>query len=348
MRPWRPPPASTRPDSRLPCRGRPARSRRSPTRSWSTIALPSYDARVRLVDSLIARSLPAVPRPLVRRFADRYIAGEATADAVNSVRALNGRRLMATLAVLGEFVEDGGQADETLQRYLELLSAVFEERLDANVSVKPSALGLLIDPPGARQRTRQLVESAARLGTFVRIDMEDSQLTDATLELYRGLRQEGHENVGIVLQSRLKRSLADIDALARLAPNVRLVKGIYIEPAEIAHSDPALINRALLRMLERLLDGGSYVAVASHDEAVLAGAQALLRERAVPPDRYEFQTLLGVRDELRDRLLAAGHRVRVYVPFGEQWYEYSLRRLQENPSLAGYVATDAVRSLVGR
>jgi proline dehydrogenase len=182
----------------------------------------------------------------------------------------------------------------------------------------------------------------------VRIDMEHSGLTDQTLAIYRTLREQGCDNVGIVLQAYLRRTFDDVRALADLTPSVRLVKGIYIEPPELAYTEGALVNRNFIALLRELVDMGCRVAVASHDEALVGEARRLADQRRLGPDRYEFQLLLGVKEPLRDELIAAGHRVRIYVPYGEAWYGYSLRRLKENPSIAGYVARDVVRGLAGR
>jgi proline dehydrogenase len=303
---------------------------------------------VRIVDRLIASSLPAVPRPLVRRFADRYMAGETMQDAVETVRALNAIGAAATVDVLGEFVHDTGQADRTAGQYVEILSAIAREGLDANVSVKLSALGLEIDPELARSHVEQVVAAAAEHGNFVRIDMEHSALTDATLDVYRWLRERGHDNVGVVLQAYLRRTFDDVRALAGLTPSVRLVKGIYIEPPEIAYTERTLVNRNFVALMNDLVERGCRLAVASHDEALVGEARRLADQRNLGADRLEFQLLLGVKEGLRDSLIAAGHRVRIYVPYGEAWYGYSVRRLKENPSIAGYVARDVLRGLAGR
>jgi proline dehydrogenase len=303
---------------------------------------------VRIVDRLIATSLPAVPRPLVRRFADRYMAGETLADAVSTVASLNRIGAAATVDVLGEFVHEPAQCQATADQYVQLLDAIAEDRLDATISVKLSALGLEIDPDLALGHLQRVVEVAAGHSNRVRIDMEHSGLTDQTLGIYRTLREQGRDNVGIVLQAYLRRTFDDVRALADLTPSVRLVKGIYIEPPELAYTERALVNRNFMALLRELVDLGCRVAVASHDEALVAEARRLADQRRLGPDRYEFQLLLGVKEPLRDELIAAGHRVRIYVPYGEAWYGYSLRRLQENPSIAGYVARDGVRGLAGR
>jgi proline dehydrogenase len=302
---------------------------------------------VRIVDRLIASSLPAVPRPLVRHFADRYMAGETMQDAIGTVRKLNVLGAAATVDVLGEFVTDVAQSQTTADQYVEILSAMAADGLDANVSIKLSALGLEIDPALAQSLAERVVSAAAGHGNFVRIDMEHSALTDATLGIYRALREAGHDNVGIVLQAYLRRTFDDVRALAELTPSVRLVKGIYIEPAAIAYTERSLVNRNFVALMNDLVDRGCRVAVASHDEALVGEARRLVDQRGLTGEQFEFQLLLGVKENLRDALIAAGHRVRIYVPFGEAWYGYSVRRLKENPSIAGYVARDVLRGLAG-
>ena len=297
-------------------------------------------------DRAVAASLPLVPRTLVRRFADRYMAGETLEDAVATVRRLNSQDTMATVDVLGEFIRVPEEAVATTTAYERVLDAIAAESLDANISVKLSGLGMELDDALADRMVARVLAAAERHDIFVRIDMEHSGLTDRTLRLYRGLREAGHEQIGVVLQAYLRRTMDDVRALADLTPSVRVVKGIYIEPEEIAYRDPAAINGNYVRVVDRLLAAGSHVAVATHDRSLIDEVLALLERRAVPRERYEFQMLLGVAEDVRRRLASAGHRVRVYVPFGDAWYAYSVRRLKENPSIAGYVARDVMRSFV--
>ena len=188
-------------------------------------------------------------------------------------------------------------------------------------------------------------EEERRLGTLIHHQAKE---VESQLHIYRELRQAGNDGVGIVIQSYLRRAIGDVRDLRDLAPRVRLVKGIYVEPAAVAYQDPTQINRSYVDLLEELIDGGSHVAVATHDESLITAAQRIARERGLSRDGYEFQLLLGVKEHLRDRLIGSGERVRIYVPFGEAWYGYSVRRLKENPSIAGYVAQDVARRLVGR
>ena len=213
------------------------------------------------------------------------------------------------------------------------------------MSVKPTGLGLAVDPQLCAESVRALARIAAGHGRFVRMDMEDSSTTTTTLDLYRRLRADGHDNVGIVLQAMLRRTLDDVAELAGLDPNVRVCKGIYVEPAEIAYQGDEAIRFNFVQTISALWASGAKVAVATHDDALVAKALELIREGGLGFERYEFQLLLGVRGELADELVAGGHTVRIYVPYGQKWYEYSLRRLQENPKIAGYVARDTLRAL---
>jgi proline dehydrogenase len=296
-----------------------------------------------IFDQAIARVLPAVPRPVVQRFSQRYIAGSTLPEAVAVVRRLNGEGKLATIDVLGEEITHEAEARAIAAAYRDVFDAIERESLASNVSIKLTALGLNL----SYDLCKENVESILAGGKFVRIDMEDSSVTDETLRLYRELREDGHENVGVVLQARLRRTLDDIDALADLRPNVRLCKGIYLEPPTIAYTDYEAIRASFVKALRALATvDGAHVAIATHDEWLLEQSLAQL-----PPNNqlsYEFQMLLGVREERASQLVRAGHRVRVYVPFGQQWYEYSLRRLQENPAMAGTIARSTVSRLLHR
>jgi proline dehydrogenase len=298
---------------------------------------------VALLDRAIALVLPAVPKPLVRALASPYIAGPTLEDAVAVVRRLNGEGKLATIDVLGEEITHADEAREIARAYHRVLARIEGEGLEANVSVKLTGLGLGLDYALCRENLVALVEDAAARGNFVRIDMEDATTTDDTLRLYRELRAAGHENAGVVLQARLRRTLADAQGL----DNVRVCKGIYLEPPDIAYEDADEIRASFRTTLRTLLDDGAYVGIATHDEELIEDALVQLRRRRLPPSGYEFQMLLGVRAARGDELVRDGHRLRVYVPFGTHWYEYSVRRLQENPRIAGYVAADTVRRLAG-
>jgi proline dehydrogenase len=299
-----------------------------------------------LLDRTIVRLLPAVPRPVVQQLSRRYIAGPELKDARETVRRLNAQGKMATVDVLGEEITNEEEAAAIVRAYLDVFADIERCDLDSNVSVKPTALGLNLGYDICRANLEAVVVDAASKGNFVRIDMEDSSTTDETLHLYRDLRAAGHDNLGVVLQATLRRTVADIRALADLRPSVRLCKGIYIEPPEIAYREFGAVRANYVRSLETLLDAQCYVGIATHDEWLLAEGKRLVAARGLDAMEYEFQMLLGVRPELGDRLIREGHRLRVYVPFGRHWYEYSMRRLQENPRIAGYIASDTIGRFV--
>jgi proline dehydrogenase len=295
-----------------------------------------------MLDRTIVRLLPAVPRPVVRRLSAPYIAGRTVDDAVRVVRGLNARGLLATIDVLGEEVSTAAEAHTIAGQYHEVLARIDASRLESNISVKLTGFGLDVDLDLCRENLLAVVEDAASRGNFVRIDMEDSATTDRTLQLYRELREAGHANVGPVLQACLRRTMGDAEGLE----NVRVCKGIYVEPPEIAYLDPEAVRANYVRVLEKLVGDGTYVGIATHDEYLIHEALRIVGD--LTPDRYEFQMLLGVRSARAEQLVKDGHRVRLYVPFGTQWYEYSLRRLQENPKIAGYIAADTVGRLFRR
>ena len=297
-----------------------------------------------LLDRAIALTLPVVPRGIVRRVANRYIAGETVDEALRVVAGLNERGIRATLDILGEHIHNLDQARRAATGYVGLLDAIDQRKLDANVSVKLTQLGLKVDARACFELTNQLVRHASELKNFVRIDMEDASCTTDTLQTYRQLRRD-HSNVGVVIQAYLRRTVNDVCALEDLRPNYRLCKGVYVEPREIAYQDMRVINRNYAYVLERLLRNGSYVGIATHDELMVWEAFRIIRDLKLPPTAYEFQMLLGVDEQLRDIIRAAGHHLRVYIPFGRDWYAYSVRRLRENPRLAGYVFKAMLKGL---
>ncbi len=301
-----------------------------------------------IFDRAIVRLLPAVPRPVVQKLSERYIAGPELKDAREAVRRINAEGKLATIDVLGEEITTEEEAAAIVRAYQDVFADIERCGLDANVSVKLTALGLKLGHDLCRDNLRTVVEDAASRGNFVRIDMEDSSTTDDTLRLYRELREEGHRNLGVVLQAMLRRTVSDIDALADLRPSVRLCKGIYVEPPELAYQDYEAVRASFVRALEALLAAGSYVGIATHDDWLLREGRRLVAEHGLTRDDYEFQMLLGVRAELGEELVVDGHRLRIYVPFGRHWYAYSLRRLQENPKIAGYIAADTLGRLIGR
>jgi proline dehydrogenase len=297
---------------------------------------------VSLLDRAVVRLLPAVPKPVVRVISSRYIAGERLDDAVKTVKCLNASGKLATIDVLGEEIAHAGEAAAIADEYLDVLDAIEREKLEANVSVKLTGFGLKLGYDVAEENLARVVERAEQRGIFVRIDMEDSTTTDDTLALYRELRANGHEGVGVVLQASLRRTLADVRGLH----NVRVCKGIYVEPPELQFQDADEVRESFAAAVEALLDQDAYVAIATHDEWVLDRSRELIASRGLDVDAYEFQMLLGVRERLGDRLVRDGHRLRIYVPYGRHWYEYSVRRLQENPRVAGYVAADVLGRVV--
>jgi proline dehydrogenase len=289
-----------------------------------------------LLDRIIARTLPVVPKPIVRKVANRYIAGETVDEALPVVARLNERGFRTTLDILGEHTRNLEQARFAVKQYVHLLEEIDRRKLDANISVKLTQFGLKVDMPACLEMTGRLVRRAKELNNFVRIDMEDSSCTTDTLQIYRTLRAD-HTNVGVVIQAYLRRTLDDVAALENLRPNYRLCKGVYVEPPDIAYQDMPDINRNYVLILERLFKNGSHVGIATHDPRIVREAYRLIGELKLPTTAYEFQMLLGVGEPLRDRIRAAGHHLRVYIPFGGDWYAYSVRRLRENPRLAGYV-----------
>jgi len=303
---------------------------------------------VTLLDRAIVRLLPAVPKPVVRRFSARYIAGATLDDAVQVVKALNAEGKVATIDVLGEEITHEDEALAIAQAYRDVFARIERDHLDSNVSIKLTALGLDLSYELCRANLEDVVRHAAANGNFVRIDMEDSSTTSETLRLYRELREAGHDNVGVVLQAYLRRTLDDVRSLADLKPNVRLCKGIYVEPPSIAFTDYEAVRASFVRSLDELLHSGAYVGVATHDEWLIGEALRRIEQRELDRGAYEFQMLLGVRESRASELVGAGHRLRVYIPFGEKWYGYSLRRLQENPAMAGTVARATVGRMLGR
>jgi len=290
-----------------------------------------------LFDRLVSLTLPIVPKPIVGYFSRRYIAGENLDQAFAVSRQLLDRNALVTMDILGEFIEELSEADTNTAQYVDLIRQVARAGLpDTNVSVKLTALGLQLDKAACLANLRKLMDAIRETGNFLRIDMEDSPCTDDTLELYRVLRDEYPGMVGVVLQARLRRSMADIDAHIHPQANYRLCKGIYLEPEEIAFTEAGPIRTSFTALLERMIETGAYVGIATHDEQLVDEAIGLIEKHGLAKDRYEFQMLLGVTEVLRQRILDAGHRLRVYVPYGVQWYPYSVRRLRENPQIAGY------------
>jgi proline dehydrogenase len=288
-----------------------------------------------VLDRAVAGSVRFLPRRLVRRVAGRYIAGSRVEEALDAVRGLAAQGCLATVDILGEHVHRREQALATVAAYEDLLARIEDAALPAGISVKPTAVGLALDYGLCLANLRRLAGAAASRRRFMRVDMEESTWTSATLDLVTALH-ENHPNVGAVIQARLRRSEGDIERLTADRISVRLCKGIYLEPPDKAYTDFTEIRERYLRLLDRLLAAGCFVGIATHDAFLVDQALRLVEHHR--RSRFEFQMLMGVRERLRANLVAAGHRVRVYVPFGEDWYSYSVRRLQENPKMATQVA----------
>ncbi|HET9226178.1 MAG TPA: proline dehydrogenase family protein [Thermoanaerobaculia bacterium] len=284
---------------------------------------------------LLVTGLPAVPKPIVGKVASRYVAGETLADAVRAVRNLNQQGAMATLDLLGEEVQEREKAVAAVEEYLRVFDAIQAEGLDSNVSIKLTMLGLKIDESFCRDNVERIVVKAKEHGNFVRIDMEDYTTTDATLRIFQELYAR-YGNVGPVLQAYMRRTLADIAALPE-GSTARLCKGIYVEPRTVAWKGYETVRANYVRALEKLFERGIYTGIATHDEYLACRAVGLIDKHGLKREQYEFQMLLGVDEELRRILIAGGHRLRVYVPYGRDWYPYSIRRLRENPEVARHV-----------
>ena len=289
-------------------------------------------------DVLVKYGMPWVPKPIVSRVASRYVAGESIDDAVRILREMNAEGAMGTVDVLGEEVQDRSKTERAVSQYLDLLDRIEAEGLDANISIKPTMLGLKIDADLCADNLSTVAARAAKLGNFVRIDMEDHTCTDATLQLYRRIHDAYPTAVGIVLQSYLHRTTTDVADLLPLNPNIRMCKGIYREPRAIAWEDFETIRANFIYNMEKLLAAGAYVGIATHDPYLVWAGMTAVDRLQVDRSGYEFQMLLGVDPELRSIILSAGHRLRVYVPYGRDWYPYSMRRLRENPTIAHHVA----------
>ncbi len=290
-----------------------------------------------LTNRLILSFIQLLPKRLVKPFAMRYIAGERLDDAVRVVRALNSKGLMATLDVLGENVSTREESLAAVGACERILHTINEAHLDSNLSIKLTQFGLKIDEEFCYSNVKRLLGVASVYSNFVRIDMEDSSTTSSTLNLYKRLRTAGFENVGIVIQANMRRSEEDVRGLIPLKANIRLCKGAYIEPESLAFRDGEAIRCSYVKLLETLLGAQCHVGIATHDDFLINSAGELIRRMNLKKTEYEFQMLHGVRVRLRDKMVADGNRLRVYVPFGQQWYAYSIRRFKENPQVARYV-----------
>lgn len=291
-----------------------------------------------MFNKMIAGILPYMPKTLVWIFSKRYIAGDNIEDALRESRKLNAEQTMVTVDILGEYINELSEATENKKQYIDLIRRFTNEQIDGNFSVKPSMFGLLLDIESCYQNIREIVSVADECDTFIRVDMEDSTCTDAELEIFRRLKAEFPTRVGLVVQSYMRRTLNDVrdlmDMHSEEAPlNFRLCKGIYVEPAEVAFKKYQEVRDHYLEDLEYMLQNGIYVGIATHDKYLVEKSFELLEKYNTPKDKYEFQMLYGVTPDLRRHITSAGHRMRVYVPFGVQWFGYSTRRLKENPNM---------------
>ncbi len=292
-----------------------------------------------MFNKLISNILPYMPKKLVWQFSKDYVAGETIEDAVKAAKKLNEQGILTTIDILGEFIKNLDEAEANKDEYLDVIEAAEQAGVDGNYSLKPTFFGLLIDKDVAYKYIREIVEKAASYDNFVRIDMEDSPCTDMEIDIYRRIKEEFPNNVGLVVQCYLKRTHQDIKDLTDInndesSVNLRLCKGIYVEPASIAYKNYDEINEHFLEDIELMLQEKMYPAIATHDKPVVEGAYKLLEKYNPAKEEYEFQMLYGVTPALRQSILDKGHRMRVYVPFGKQWFGYCTRRVKENPAMA--------------
>jgi proline dehydrogenase len=285
---------------------------------------------------------------VAKSFASRFVAGESIATAVEAVRALNAKGITASLDLLGESTTNEAEAYTTQREYLALLDMIAKQKLDANVSMKLTAMGMDISDELCIRVTREILERAKQYGTFVRLDMESSAYTQKTLDLFeQHFYPDFRANVGIVLQSYLRRTEKDVRRATELGARVRICKGAYKEPAEVAFPEKADVDRSYVAAMHHLIEHGNYPGIATHDEAIIAEARRFAKEKGIGSDRFEFQMLYGVRRDLQEALVRDGYRMRCYVPFGTQWYPYLMRRLAERPANVAFMTGNVVREWVG-
>jgi proline dehydrogenase len=289
---------------------------------------------VNSLNNFIVNIVKILPKSIIYLFAKKYIAGKTLADGITVAKKLNSKGIMATMDVLGESVDRKEDAIAFVDDFLELLDTIEKENLNSNISTKPTQFGLNISFDFCLEQYDKILQRAVKYNNFVRIDMEDSSTTDNIIKLYKTLHKKYPDNVGIVVQAYLHRTYNDVVDLNKLGANYRLCKGIYIEPKEIAYKKKEEIRNNFIKILERMIKDKCYVGIATHDKPIIERAYKIIEENKLSQKEYEFQMLYGVTENLRQQILDRGHRMRVYVPFGEQWHFYALRRLQENPQLA--------------
>lgn len=286
--------------------------------------------------------LPYFPQSFVWLFSKKYIAGKTLEQALRVAKDLNENGMVTTIDILGEFITDLAEAEVNKNDYLHVIDEAEKANIEGNYSVKPTMFGLLLDEEVCYRHIRDIVKKAAEYNNFVRIDMEDSPCVDMEISIYRRLKAEFPTNVGLVLQAYMRRNQKDIEDMLDMhkpeAPNnYRLCKGIYVEPQEVAFKKYQEVNDNYLKNLEYMFQQNIYVGIATHDKPLVEGAYKLIEKYKVPNDRFEFQMLLGVTPDLRSRIVNDGYKMRVYVPFGENWFGYSTRRLKENPKMASLI-----------
>ena len=289
------------------------------------------------INNLVVGITSIMPKKFVKIFADKYIAGITLDDVIEKVRQLNGKNIMATIDVLGESVSDKKEAERMKDACCEVLHAIDNYNLKSNLSIKLTSLALSIDYDFCKGLVSEILQTAKETENFVRIDMEDSTVTDKTIQMYEEMRKI-YDNTGLVLQAYLRRTEEDAVRLMKEKSNFRLCKGIYIEPEEIAFKGKQEIRDNYMKVLRLMLENKAYVGIATHDDYLIDRAMKLIDELKLKNTEYEFQMLLGIREGLHEKILNKGHRLRIYTPFGEKWYEYSMRRFKENPHFAGQVA----------
>ncbi len=290
-----------------------------------------------LLNNLIVAFVKLLPKTVVHIFAKKYIAGSKLSDAIEVTRKLNSLGICATLDVLGEAITTREESIQEKEECFRVLEQIKENNLDANLSIKPTSLGLNVDKDFFYSQMKEVLTKAKELNNFVRVDMEDSPYTTVTIEIFKRLQRE-FDNVGIVLQAYLKRTISDVDELNKTNTHYRLCKGIYVEPEEIAFKDKQKIRDNFLMLIEKMLKNKSYVGIATHDKPLVDGAYKIIEKMNLEKDEYEFQMLYGVTEKLRNKINNDGHKIRVYVPYGENWHAYSIRRMQENPEIAMHIA----------
>jgi proline dehydrogenase len=287
--------------------------------------------------------------PLAKRFAGRFVAGEALADALTATKALNAKGISATLDLLGESVTNEKEARDARDAYLEMLARIADQRLDANVSVKLTAMGLDISEDLCVSIMQDVLTRAREVNSFVRLDMESSAYTERTLRLfYDRLYPSFKANVGVVLQSYLYRTKDDVLKANDAQCRVRLCKGAYKEPAAVAYQDKADVDRSYVTCMQDLLKHGNYPGIATHDPRIIDATKAFAKANGIGNDRFEFQMLFGIRRDMQEQLAREGHRMRVYIPFGTQWYPYLMRRLAERPANVAFITGSVMAEMVGR